>query len=233
MNPQLLIFDLDGTLIDSRQDLCAGINLMRRHYGLAPLALDQVAGFIGAGVRNLVMRSLEGHDIDIDEAVRINNRFYSEHMHDRTVLYPGVAGGLKTLFDQGHALALLSNKGQAACLKILAHFKIAGYFRAVIGGDSPLPLKPDPAAVFEIMRLAGASAAAAWMIGDNHTDLAAARNAGVKCVFVTYGIGRTGDEKPSLTFDDFNSLARYFTGQRDGPLNTRMNAKKELSAQRN
>jgi len=210
MKRQVLIFDLDGTLIDSRRDLATGINLMRRHYGLDPLPMEKVTGFIGDGVRKLVARALEGHDIDIDDAVRINNRFYFEHMHDRTVLYPGVAAGLKTLFDQGHALALISNKGKAGCLKILAHFNIADYFRAVIGGESALALKPDPAAVFEVVRLTGASISATWIIGDNHTDLAAARNAGAKSAFVTYGIGKAGGEKATITFDDFQSLVRYF-----------------------
>lgn len=213
MKPQLLIFDLDGTLIDSRRDLATGINLMRKHYNLPPLPVETVASFIGEGVRNLVMRSLEGQAVDLEEAVRLNSRFYREHLHDQTRLYPGVAGGLDKLSGHGHALALISNKGQEACQEILAHFRIARFFRTVIGGDSHLPLKPDPAAVIEVIRLTGGNIAATWLIGDNHTDLAAARNAGVKSVFVTYGIGKVGGEKPFLRFDNFNSLTQYFTGK--------------------
>lgn len=212
MKRQLLIFDLDGTLIDSRQDLCTGINLMRRHYKLPPLPVATVSSFIGDGIRKLVASALKGHNIDIDEAVRINYEFYLRHIHDKTVLYPGVAEGLTALFNQDHALALISNKGAAACKIILAHFNIAGLFSSVIGGDSGLPLKPKPDTVLETMRRVNTGAADTWIIGDNHTDLAAARNAGVKSVFVTYGIGKALKEKSSLTFGDFNSLSKYFLG---------------------
>ncbi|MDO9540872.1 MAG: HAD-IA family hydrolase [Kiritimatiellia bacterium] len=210
---QLLIFDLDGTLIDSRQDLCTGINLMRRHYNLPPLPTETISGFIGDGVHNLVTRSLNGHNIDIDEAVRINYQFYIQHLYDETVLYPGVADGLRALFNHGYVLALISNKGTEACNKILAHFKILIFFNRVIGENSGLPLKPEPDALLETIRLAETSSTDTWMIGDNYTDLAAARNADVKSVFVTYGIGKAGAEKATLTFADFNSLVEYFLGQ--------------------
>lgn len=212
MKRQLLIFDLDGTLIDSRHDLCAGINLMRRHYNLPPLPVETVAGFIGDGVRPLVTRSLEGHDIDINEAVRVNYQFYLQHLYDRTVLYPGVAEGLQALFSHGHVQTIISNKAMQACLKILAHFEIADFFCNVIGGDSGRPLKPEPDAVLETMRLTGSTVSDTWLIGDNHTDLAAARQAGVRSVFVTYGIGKAFKEKATLTFAGFDSLAEYFLG---------------------
>jgi len=210
---QLLIFDLDGTLIDSRRDLCTGVNLMRRHYHLPPLPVESVSSFIGDGIRNLVKRSLAGENIDVDEAVRINYEFYLQHIHDETVLYPGIAEGLPALFRHGHALALITNKGAGASKIILAYFKILNLFGSVIGGDSGLPLKPEPDTVFETMRRINSSSADTWIIGDNHTDLAAARNAGVKSVFVTYGIGKAANEKASLEFGDFNSLAEYFLGQ--------------------
>lgn len=184
---------------------------MRRHYNLPPLPVETVSGFIGEGIRNLVARSLEGHAIDLDEAVRLNYRFYLEHLHDKTTLYEGVAEGLPALFNHGYVLALISNKGKEASLKILVHFKIDKLFNDVIGGDSGLPLKPNPDTVFQVMRRAGTNPDKTWIIGDNHTDLAAARNAGVKGVFVTYGIGKTGGEKPFLTFNDFNALVDYFT----------------------
>lgn len=183
---------------------------MRRHYHLLPLPVETVSAFIGNGIRNLVERALKGQKVDIDEAVRINYQFYLQHILDETVLYPGVAEGLPALFRHGHALALVSNKGAAASKIILAHFKIITLFSSIIGGDSSLPLKPAPDTVFETMRRLNTSAADTWIIGDNHTDLAAARNAGVKSVFVTYGIGKAAKEKSSLTFGDFNSLSKYF-----------------------
>lgn len=210
MKRQLLIFDLDGTLIDSRQDLCTGINLMRRHYNLPPLPVETVSGFIGNGVRDLVSHALEGEKINIDEAVRINYQFYLQHIHDETALYPGVAEKLPALFKQGHVLTLISNKSAEASKIILAHFKILNLFSSVIGGDRGLPLKPAPDTVLETMRRTNLSAADTWIIGDNHTDLAAARNAGIKSVFVTYGIGKALAEKATLTFTDFNLLSKYF-----------------------
>lgn len=212
MKRQLLIFDLDGTLIDSRQDLCAGINLMRRYYNLPPLRVETISDFIGDGIRKLVARALEGEKIDIEEAVRINYQFYLQHLYDKTVLYPGVAAGLQALFNNGYLLALISNKGAEACKKIIAHFKILNLFNNIIGEDSGLPLKPEPDAIFETMSRTKMNAANSWIIGDNYTDLAAARNAGVKSVFVTYGIGKALTEQATLTFADFNSLVRYFTG---------------------
>jgi len=185
---------------------------MRRHYHLPPLPVKTISAFIGDGIRKLVQRALEGHNIEIDEAVRINLDFYLRHIHDKTTLYPGVAKGLAALFNHGHALALITNKGAEASEIILAHFKILKLFSSVIGGDSGLPLKPAPDTVLETMRRTGMNAAATWMIGDNHTDLAAARNTGIKSIFVTYGIGKPSGETPSLTFDDFNSLIQHFTG---------------------
>jgi len=186
---------------------------MRRHYNLPSLPAKTITAFVGDGIRKLVERALEGQNIDIDEAVRINYEFYLRHIHDETVLYPGVAEGLTALFSQGHALALISNKGAEASKIIIAHFNILNLFSSVIGGDSGLPLKPEPDTVLETMRRTNTGAADTWIIGDNHTDLAAARNAGVKSVFVTYGIGNALKEKSSLTFGDFNSLSKYFLGQ--------------------
>ncbi len=97
MEPQLLIFDLDGTLIDSRRDLAAGINHMRAHYGLEPLPLETVVGYIGNGVRRLVEGSLQGAEVDIDEALRINKAYYYSHLTVHTALYEGVAEGVRRL----------------------------------------------------------------------------------------------------------------------------------------
>lgn len=210
MQKQLLIFDLDGTLIDSRLDLATGINLMRRHYNLPPLPADTIAGWIGEGIHNLVKRCLQGHPADLEEAVRINYASYLKHIHEKTSLYPGVADGLAALYTHGHELALFSNKRAGASRMILEHFKLMKFFKNIIGGDSNFPLKPAPEGVCELMRRAGAGAENTWIIGDNHTDLAAARNAKVKSVFVNYGIGEAQGEKASLYFDDFTSLAGYF-----------------------
>lgn len=212
MKRQVLIFDLDGTLIDSRRDLATGINLMRRHYGLPPLPVETVVGFVGEGIRNLVSRSLKDAPfaVDLEEAVRLDSAFYREHLHDETTLYPGVRKGLERLAQAGHALALLSNKPARASRELLRHFKIEALFAGVIGGDSGLPLKPDPAAVFSILRDAGGAPADAWMIGDNHTDIAVAHRAGIHSILVTYGFGTPGKEQPEVTVAGFDEITRMF-----------------------
>ena len=212
MKPQVLIFDLDGTLIDSRRDLATGINLMRRHYGLGPLPVETVAGFVGEGIRSLVSRSLQDAPfaVDLEEAVRLDSGFYRHHIHDETTLYPGVREGLDRLAAAGHTLALLSNKPGAASREILRHFEIEALFASIIGGDSGVPLKPDPEAVFTILRAVGGERADTWMIGDNHTDIAAAHRAGIHSIFVTYGMGTLGAEPPEQTVADFDALTRLF-----------------------
>ncbi len=212
MKRQILIFDLDGTLIDSRQDLATGVNLMRRHYGLAPLPVATVIGFVGEGIRNLVSRSLQdaAFKVDLDEAVRLDSDFYRKHIHDRTKLYSGVREGLERLAHAGHALALLSNKPGPASHEILGHFGIETLFAAIIGGDSGVPLKPDPEAVFTILRTVGGERADAWMIGDNHTDIAVAHRAGIHSIFLTYGFGKLGPEKPELTAAGFDEVVALF-----------------------
>ncbi len=212
MKRQFLIFDLDGTLIDSRQDLATGINLMRRHYGLVPLPVETVTGFVGEGVRNLVFRSLQdaAFSVDLDEAVQLNKEFYAQHIHDETMLYPGVRDGLERLAAAGHVLALLSNKPGSASREILRHFKIASLFSSIIGGDSGLPLKPAPEAVFAILRAVGGERADAWMVGDNHTDIAAAHRAGIHSIFLTYGMGTLGQEKPEMTVSGFDEVTALF-----------------------
>ncbi len=229
MKRGLLIFDLDGTLMDTRRDLATGVNLMRRHYGLPPLPVKTVAGYVGNGIRNLVIRSLRDHPAtrgrragtpapDLDEAVRLNYRFYRAHIHDRTALYPGVAQGLRKLRRAGYALAVISNKKAGACRELLRHFRVDRLFGAVLGGDSVRELKPHPEAIRAALRKLKADPARAWMIGDHVTDLEAARRAGVRSAFVSYGIGRPGKERPGKTFASFPALARFFLagGGRDG-----------------
>jgi len=212
MKRQVLIFDLDGTLIDSRQDLATGINLMRQHYGLGPLPVETVAGLVGEGIRNLVSRSLQDAPfaVDLEEAVRLDSEFYRQHIHDETTLYPGVREGLDRLAAAGHVLALLSNKPGAASREILRYFEIEAFFASIVGGDSGALLKPNPEAVFAILRAVGGERADTWMVGDNHTDIAVAYRAGIHSIFVTYGMGTLGPEKPEVTAAGFDEVVRMF-----------------------
>ncbi len=208
MKKQLLIFDLDGTLAETRQDLTRGINLMRKHYDLPPLDVETVTGYIGNGVRKLVERSLEGSGLDVDEALVLNKKFYAEHMLDETALYPGVVAGLEALSK--NALAVLSNKSGDPTREILKHLGVDELFFRILGGGDLPNLKPAPDGILALMDESGVAAENTWMIGDHHTDLEVAHNAGVKCGFVTYGIGHAGEFTADQSWDTFDSLVQFF-----------------------
>ena len=210
MQKQLLIFDLDGTLADTRADLSTGINRMRQHYGLPPLSIDTVTGYIGKGIRVLVERSLQGEAVDLDEALAMDRKFYAEHMLDETALYPGVAAGLRALADAGHTLAVLSNKPGEPTRIILKHLGVDVLFLRMIGGGDLPNLKPAPDGICALIEDAGIPPENTWMIGDHHTDLEAAQNAGVKSGFVTYGIGYPGEFTANQTWNGFEELVDFF-----------------------
>lgn len=211
MQKQLLIFDLDGTLADTRADLATGINLMRAHYGLPPVSMEIVESYIGDGVRKLVERSLQGADVNVDEALALNRKFYAEHMLGETALYPGVAEGLEKLSGAGHALAVLSNKPGDPSRVILNHLGVDGLFFRIIGGGDVPNLKPAPDGIIALMEESGVLPENTWMLGDHHTDLEVAHNAGVKSGFVTYGIGHPGEFSADQVWNGFAELVEFFT----------------------
>jgi phosphoglycolate phosphatase len=210
MNAQLLIFDLDGTLIDSREDLAAGINHMRAHFDLEPLPLETVVGYIGNGVRRLVEGSLQGADVNVDAALRITKEYYYSHLTVHTTLYEGVEQGIRRLTAAGHKLAVLTNKPGDPSRQILEKFGIGDSFSAIIGGGDVGNLKPEPDGIHRCLEVSGVDAANTWMIGDHYTDLAVADNAGIKSVFVRYGFGEERGYKSDVYFASFSELVGYF-----------------------
>jgi len=211
MKKQLLIFDLDGTLADTRADLATGINQMRAHYDLTPFDLETVTGYIGDGIRKLVERSLQGADVDVDEALALDKKFYAEHMLDETALYSGVEAGLQKLSVAGHTLAVLSNKPGNPSRILLDHLGLGGLFSRIIGGGDVPNLKPSPDGIAALIEEFGAGSENVWMIGDHHTDLEVAHNAGVKSGFVTYGIGHPGEFVADQVWNGFEELTAFFT----------------------
>ena len=214
---QLLIFDLDGTLADTRADLATGINLMRAHYGLPPLSMEIIESFVGDGIRNLVERSLQGADVNVDEALALDKKFYAEHMLDETVLYPGVTEGLKKLAEAGHLLAVLSNKPGDPSRTILNHLGVGHLFSWIIGGGDFPNLKPAPDGIVALLGATGIAPENTWMLGDHHTDLEVAHNAGVKSGFVTYGIGNPGRFTADQVWNGFGELVNFFIGSGSQP----------------
>lgn len=212
MKPQLIIFDLDGTLIDSRADLATGINHMRTHFGMEPLPLDTISGYVGDGVRKLVERSLQGANVDWAEALQVNRDHYYAHLTERTSLYPGVEAGLRDLKNAGHTLGMLTNKPGDPSRVIMQHFGLSDIFCQIIGGGDVPNLKPEADGVDVLLEISGIDRADAWMVGDHHTDLAVAENAGIRSALVEYGFGSSGAYVPTVSFDSFPELVEYFRG---------------------
>ena len=199
----LLLCDLDGTLIDSREDLATGVNLMRADYGLIPLSVDSVTGYVGDGARKLVERALPESVKNIEDALHKFKKYYQENMFVKTRLYPTVEEGLRLLHGKGWKLALSSNKPSDKCEDILRHFGVDLYFDMILGASAEYPLKPDPASILIAMEKTSADRNATWIIGDNHTDLEAGRRAGIRCCYAKYGFGNEGSERYDMAVDSF------------------------------
>ena len=209
MRNSLIIFDLDGTLIDSRADLTTACNLMRADYGLPSVPVETATTYVGNGVRKFVERATKGCDVDIDEGIAKVKIYYGQHMVDRTTLYPGVVAALESIAGLGYKLALVTNKPEAPARKICAHFGMERFFDLIVGGDSCASLKPHPEPLYLALRETGCGREGSWVIGDNHTDLAAGRNAGLPRCFCTYGFGELKDESYDLAVDSLAQFAEH------------------------
>ncbi|MEX2261811.1 MAG: HAD-IA family hydrolase [Bryobacteraceae bacterium] len=186
---RLLIFDLDGTLIDSRRDLIQAVNATRVHYRLGPLPSEVIYSYVGNGAPVLIRRVLgpEASYAQVAEALEYFIRYYRDHALDFTVLYPGVREALDRLRDTGSILAVLTNKPVRISQTIIDGLGIGGYFARVYGGNSFERKKPDPIGIETLMGECGAGREKTIMVGDSSVDVETARNAGVMACGVTYG----------------------------------------------
>ncbi|HEY6945035.1 MAG TPA: HAD-IA family hydrolase [Candidatus Acidoferrum sp.] len=184
-----LIFDLDGTLIDSKQDLIRSVNAMLAEMGRDMLHEDTISGYIGHGAPKLIARAL-GKGVSEEECekgLKFFLRHYDEHKLDSTRPYPGVAEALEELRE--FPMAVLTNKPVRVSNRILEGLGLAKYFRAVYGGNSFETKKPDPLGAKKILEELGAAAEETMMIGDSEVDVQTARNAGTLAAAVNYGFG--------------------------------------------
>jgi len=213
---RLFIFDLDGTLIDSKLDLALAVNATRAAFRLGPLPHEQIFGYIGDGAPLLVRRALDHTEDDalVEQALGFFLRYYREHMLDNTVAYPGVREGLAALDADGRVLTILTNKPVRISREILAGLGLAGHFRLVYGGNSFERKKPDPMGVEVILRETQANKDEALVVGDSEIDVLTARNAGTRVCGVTYGLGShlLDDYPPDLRVDSLTELAALVTG---------------------
>lgn len=198
-----VIFDLDGTLVDSAPDLQAAANRLMRQHGRPELDLATVTGFIGNGLARLVERCFARHGAlpeDLPQQVARFKQFYAEEGHRRTRFMPGADAALRRLAGSGVALGLCTNKDTAPTLAILRHLRVDTLFQAVVGGDSGLAHKPDPAPLLACIATCGATPEEAVYVGDSDTDAHAARHAGVP--FVLYTEGYRNAPLAALPHDD-------------------------------
>ncbi|MCR4859035.1 MAG: HAD-IA family hydrolase [Bacteroidales bacterium] len=191
MNCKLVIFDLDGTLIDTIADLGGAVNEALRVKGLPLHGPEAFRGMVGHGVRNLVKRAMpeamQSDEQALDELLAIFLEYYLAHIDDRSRPYPGIPELLRDLNAAGISIAVASNKFQAGTEKLVRRLFPQVSFAAVCGGRPELPLKPDPAVVQGIWAQTGLGPADTVMVGDSGTDIATARAAGIPVIAVTWG----------------------------------------------
>ena len=185
----LLIFDLDGTLIDSRLDLAHSINATRAFMGLEPLEHETVYKYVGNGAAMLVQRALGdlGSSENVERALPFFIGYYTEHKLDYTVLYPGVRESLDRLQAAGMPMAVLTNKPVRISKAIVEELGLSEHFFQVYGGNSFEFKKPNPIGIATLIAEAGVTPADTIMVGDSGVDIQTANNAGVRSCGVTYG----------------------------------------------
>ncbi len=200
MDGFLLVFDLDGTLIDSAPDLRAAVNEMLRERGRPPLSLAQIRGMIGDGAPALVRRALAESGLDPERATTALPRFLQLYESDAVRLtrpYPGVPATLTALRRQGYRTAICTNKPQHATITVLEGLGLSSLFDAIAGGDRFAVKKPDPGHLLGLLAALGGQTERAAMIGDNENDAAAAHAVGMPLVLMRYGYSRIDPESLS------------------------------------
>ncbi len=185
----LVIFDLDGTLIDSKADLAQAVNATRVHMNLPPIDNELVSSYVGNGAPVLVRKALgpEYSDEEVQRALEYFLGFYRDHMLDHTTLYSGGKECLERLRGAGVLMAVLTNKPVRFSSEILSGLGVREYFFRVYGGNSFEKKKPDPVGVAKLLEESGVARERALMVGDSSVDIQTARNASLPVVGVTFG----------------------------------------------
>ena len=211
----LLIFDLDGTLIDSRLDLAGSVNAMRCYMQMAPIDNELVYSYVGNGAPVLMRRALgpEASDADVARALDFFIRYYSQHCLDNTALYPGVREALDLFRERGARMAVLTNKPVRISGQIVRGLGLGDHFFRIYGGNSFEQKKPDPIGIETLLGETGLTRDRAVMVGDSAVDIRTARNAGIQSCGVLYGFQPETllDDPPDILVDDLRQLADRLT----------------------
>lgn len=220
-----ILFDLDGTLIDSLPDLATSVNAMRRQLAMAELPIAQIRSYIGDGVGKLIHRALtEERETSADKALferayRLFADYYSNHLSVGTTLYPGVAETLVALYEQGVKMAVVTNKNEAPARKVIEHFGLTDYFGVILGGDSLPTRKPDPEPLFHAMSVLGGTPETTLMVGDSANDTRSGKAAGCATVLLDYGyadakaVCADPESAPDVCLSDFSGLLAVVQGR--------------------
>ncbi len=207
---KLLVFDLDGTLVDSKVDLADSVNHALRAFGLPALSYSKIYSYVGDGATMLVRRAAgePGNGL-FPKILECFLTHYGRHLLDTTHPFPGVPESLREWEDR-YAMAVLTNKRLDMTRAILSGLALDRFFPFVVGGDSLESKKPDPEGLLHIMRENGASPAETLMVGDSRNDVLAGNRAGAKTCGVTYGLGAEGfvENPPDFTVSGFPDLFR-------------------------
>jgi phosphoglycolate phosphatase len=187
-----LVFDLDGTLVDSKTDLVNSVNAMLRETGRAELPPKRITSYIGHGAPQLMASALGpgSSETERQAALAIFLQHYDRHKLEATRPYPGVVEGLLALADSGAPMAVLTNKPRQLGVEILEGLQLAKFFRSIYGGDSFASKKPDPVGVLTMLQEMDVQPVDSAMVGDSDVDMETARNAAMLAVGVTYGFGQ-------------------------------------------
>jgi phosphoglycolate phosphatase len=214
----LVIFDLDGTLVDSKLDLAHSVNAAREHFGLPALDVETIGDYVGNGAPKLVQRAM-GAGKSKEEVQRALDYFlahYAEHKLDNTRAYPGIPEALEQLHAGGVRMAVLTNKPVRVSGGIVEGLGLAKYFERVYGGNSFDKKKPDPVGVDTLLTEFGVAREHALMVGDSSVDVRTAHNAGIRVCGVTYGFQPESFEAdpPDMIVSRPEELARAVLAER-------------------
>ena len=216
---QLVIFDLDGTLIDSRLDLVHSVNAALRHIGRPELPEHVIASYVGDGAQILIQRALGGEQVDeaiVRQGLEFFLTYYRAHKLDHTTVYEGIIDALavieRPVSGQRRKLAVLTNKPVIPSRAIIEALRMKKFFLQIYGGNSFATKKPDPEGARRLLEECRVRAEHSVIIGDSHTDVETGHNAGIRTVGVTYGFApqSLADAKPDVIVDHPRELMELF-----------------------
>ncbi len=207
--PRYLLFDLDGTLVDSVADLTCALNLLGAELNQLPLTVEQVRAIVGDGATKLIKRAFGEKNYHREQLLRFLS-IYNKHLLDNTCCYPGIV----ELLERHHPerLAVITNKPHRLTVDLLDGLGLTKHFKVIIGGDSFPLKKPDPLPIFKALEQLGANAVDAVMIGDHHTDLYSGQAAGTHTCFCAYGLGHDDGLPVDFRATDSMQLLTLFPG---------------------